>query len=425
MFGMKPAPCVGVPAAADPPAAQIGADEFSGLMGNLGRFPVNIRVGVAVSGGADSLCLALLASRWRRSAALIVDHALRPGSDREARATSSLLASMGIEAHIMRLNELHPGPGLAARARAKRYAALAGLCFELGIVDLLVGHHHFDQLETRMMRQSAGSGGSGRAGMARIVFSDRLRIIRPLLGLHPNRLRATVTSAGLGSIRDPSNQDRHALRTQLRRLLSGPESCAILLKRDCLGDARQRREQEDQVTAELAITVEIRPEGFALVRADRLSFQALAGLLQTISGASHAPSALALSAFANGLKPGTLHGCRILPAGRHGPGWLVVREQAAIQAQRPAMLNILWDGRFRLCAIPCGPYAGRIGCVGPFAAGLRKRSDLPAAVLTTLPAFYAEPDEPPVLVPHLDQAPSAWVRFQPAHPAAGAAFISG
>ena len=134
-------------------------------MDRLGPFGPGRHVAVAVSGGADSMALAVLAAGWGRPLALVVDHGLRQASAAEAEATLRRLHERGIPARLLMLHGLRPGPALQARARAARYGALTAACEEAGLVDLLLGHHGGDQAETIAMRRAAGSGPAGLAGM--------------------------------------------------------------------------------------------------------------------------------------------------------------------------------------------------------------------------------------------------------------------
>ncbi|MGC8476778.1 MAG: ATP-binding protein, partial [Acetobacteraceae bacterium] len=81
---------------------------FAARMERLGPFPPAPRIAVAVSGGADSLALALLARGWARARggdvlALIADHGLREESAAEAERTRRVLAGQGIAARVLRL----------------------------------------------------------------------------------------------------------------------------------------------------------------------------------------------------------------------------------------------------------------------------------------------------------------------------------
>ncbi len=106
-------------------------------MSPLGPFKSPPRLALAVSGGADSLSLALLGDRWARSRggsvlALIVEHGLRPESKAEAATTAARLQERGIPVRILPLTGLRPGPALAERARDARFAALETACSESG-----------------------------------------------------------------------------------------------------------------------------------------------------------------------------------------------------------------------------------------------------------------------------------------------------
>ena len=110
--------------------APITAEEFSALMAPLGA---GRRVAVAVSGGADSMALALLTAGWGEALALIVDHGVRAESAAEAALVARRLAERGITARVLTVRDLAPGPGIAARARAARYAALSDALRRAGI----------------------------------------------------------------------------------------------------------------------------------------------------------------------------------------------------------------------------------------------------------------------------------------------------
>jgi len=379
--------------------------EFAALMAPLGPFEARPRLAVAVSGGADSLALALLADAWARGCGgdalgLIVDHGLRAESAGEAALTRDRLAARGIAAAILTLRGLGRGPALAARARAARYAALEEACAAAGRVHLLLGHHAADQAETVAMRRLSGSGPHGLAAMPALRETALTRLVRPLLAVPPGRLRATVAAAGLDWVEDPSNADPATLRARLRaahgdRDGDGPATRAAGAAAAAHG--RARAADERAAAAALARQVCLAPEGYALVRAGGVPPAALAVLLRMLAGAPWAPAAAALAAA---LRPATLGGVQILPAGRLLPGgWLLVREAAAMAPPVPARAGALWDGRFHLKIAGVPATDAVVGALGPDASRFRTASDLPAAVLRTLPAVRHGPLL--VAVPHL------------------------
>ncbi|MBW4089494.1 MAG: tRNA lysidine(34) synthetase TilS [Proteobacteria bacterium] len=401
----------------------------------MGPFEPAPRLAVAVSGGPDSLALALLAQAWvvARGGALlgvIINHGLRAAAASEAAEAQACLARIGMPARIVRLTDLARGPGLAARARLARYAALEAVCGEAGIVHLLLGHHAGDQAETMILRALGGSGPAGLAGMAALAETSRLRWLRPLLDVPPARLRATLRAAGLGWAEDPSNADPTATRARLRALRAdragtGPATRALCVSAAAAGAARAAAEASGATL--LAAHATFRPEGFALLDPAPLPAAALGALIQAVAGSDHPPRSRSLAALAAAPRPATLGGVRFLPAGRLAPGrLLLVREEARLAPPVAAAPGAVWDGRFRVVRMPpqhAGPYPLTIGALGP-AAAWRARSGLPAAVLRTLPALFG--DGSLLAVPHLGYhrpgSEGFLALFAPARPAFGAPF---
>ncbi len=141
-------------------------------MATLGPFEATPALAVAVSGGPDSLALAMLAKAWSDArggslVALTVDHGLRPESTGEARQVGRWLKKRGIPQRILRWDGPKPGSALQAEARSARYALLTGWCRARGILHLLLGHQREDQAETVLMRLERGSGPDGLAAMPR------------------------------------------------------------------------------------------------------------------------------------------------------------------------------------------------------------------------------------------------------------------
>jgi tRNA(Ile)-lysidine synthase len=157
----------------------------------------------AVSGGADSLALLVLATAAGcRVTAWHVDHGLRPGSAAEADVVRAAAERYGAEFHSVRV-EVPAGPNLEARARAARRAALPpGAC---------TGHTADDQAETLLLALLRGAGVDGLAGMA----AER----HPLLGLRRAETAALCREEGLVPVDDPSNLDPAIRRNRVRHEL--------------------------------------------------------------------------------------------------------------------------------------------------------------------------------------------------------------
>jgi tRNA(Ile)-lysidine synthase len=363
--------------------------DFAAAMAELGPWGPAPSLGVAVSGGADSMALALLTQHWarRHSAsvlALIVDHGLRASAACEAETTRRRLVQIGIDARVLTLSGLPSGARLQETARRARYAALLQAARSAGALFLLLGHHQADQSETVAMRAARGSG--GLQGMAACTARNDAVLLRPLLNLPPEKLRDLLRDANIAWIEDPSNTDKRFERVRMRLAgtVAAPE------------DPTERQRLEQQAAEFLARRAIIRPEGFAVVAADEMPVLALASLLRTIAGADYAPRLDAVSALAAQLRPATLGGVRVLKAGRLGAGWLLAREPSACAPPLPAVPGAIWDGRFRLAetltetstetSIQAGAPAS-FGAVGADAAKFRHGSDLPAVVLRGLPCI--------------------------------------
>jgi len=403
-------------------------------MAPLGPFEPAPRLAIAVSGGPDSLALALLASAWARARgggalALIVDHGLRAEAAQEADGARAGLAARGIPSRVLRAEGLLAGPGLAERARDARYGLLRAACADAGIVHLLVGHHAADQAETVTMRALSGSGAAGLASMAALLEEARLRLLRPLLTVSPGSLRATLREAGLGWAEDPSNADPNAFRARLRALRAdragaGPATQALSEAAEAAGARRARAEEAS--AAFLAAFVTFRPEGFALLPRTPLPVAALAAVIAVVGGGAR-PGRVALASLAAAPRAATLGGVRFLPAGRLSPGLLAVREPAAVAPPIAAVGGAVWDGRFRLAAGATAPAGAMLGALGGAASRLRGLSRLPAAVLRVLPALF-DAEGRLIAVPHIgwpDPASCANLRllFVPPRPAGPAPFV--
>jgi len=165
--------------------------------------PARTAVTCAVSGGADSLALLVLAvEAGCRATAVHVDHGLRPGSDGEAEVVRAAAdrcgaAFRGVQATV------EPGPNLEARARAARYAVLPA--------GVLTGHTADDQAETVLLNLLRGAGLDGLAGM-----DPRSR---PLRRLRRRETRALCETLGLKPVEDPTNRDSAFRRNRVRHEL--------------------------------------------------------------------------------------------------------------------------------------------------------------------------------------------------------------
>jgi tRNA(Ile)-lysidine synthase len=159
---------------------------------------------LAVSGGADSVAMALLARDAGRDITIWhVDHGLRGESGDDARFVEELAVRLGVPFEL-RTVELAPGGDLEARARDARYAALPA--------EVCVGHTADDRAETVLLNLFRGAGLAG-------VAARMARVHRPILRLRRHETEAVCAAAGIVPRDDPMNHDPSFRRVGVRSRL--------------------------------------------------------------------------------------------------------------------------------------------------------------------------------------------------------------
>jgi tRNA(Ile)-lysidine synthase len=339
-------------------------DEFSRLMEGVGPFEQRPRLAVAVSGGADSLALTVLADRWARARdgaviGVTVDHGLRPAAAAEARQVADWLAVYGIAHQTLPWTGSKPTHGVQAAARVARYALLESWCAEQGILHLLLAHHQNDQAETVLARLARGSGVDGLSAMASISEGVAVRRLRPLLSVPHMRLIATLERLGQAWIEDPSNTSDHYQRVRLRHVLEAEGGEAARLAATARHLSRARHALEHAAAELMAEVVTLHPAGFAMLDSSRLAsaeaetgLRLLAGLCRTIGGRTYPPRLERLERLYDSVCAGlpsrrTFCGCVLAPKGSIV---LVCREPAAVGDVVEVTDNatVRWDDRFTL-----------------------------------------------------------------------------
>lgn len=225
----------------------------------------DLRFGVAVSGGPDSMALLGLAVRLfpGRMEAATVDHGLRPGSADEADMVARWCGDHGVP-HII----LHPRQPVAGNvqqwARAQRYALLDEWRTDRNLDWIFTAHHADDQLETMVMRLNRGAGVNGLAG----IRARQGHVLRPLLGVRRERLLAYVEQQRIPYVEDPSNSDPRFDRAAIRRQLRGVDWLDPLAAMRSAGALAEAEEALDWMVDALE-TTHVRQEGAGWVL-DRL-----------------------------------------------------------------------------------------------------------------------------------------------------------
>ena len=187
------------------------------------------RIGVAVSGGSDSLALLHLLHDWGRVpvSAATLDHGLRPEAADEAVRVAKICDRLGIEHSTLKWLGWDGKGNLQDQARRTRYALLADWARETGCDVVCLGHTLDDQVETFLMRLARSSGVDGLSGMEHRIYRHDVRFERPLLTERRADLRAYLTRIGVEWIDDPSNEDERFDRVKARKALGVLEDIGL------------------------------------------------------------------------------------------------------------------------------------------------------------------------------------------------------
>ncbi len=265
-------------------------------------------IGLAVSGGPDSLALMLLAQRWAQSLSsppvLLVyslDHGLRPEARDEVSMVLALAQKLGLPARGLQWTGPKPETGLQEAARLARYRLIGEAMQADGARLLLTAHHRADQAETVLMRLAHGSGIEGLKAMTPLAVVENVSIFRPLLDVEPSSLGALLNEAGIEPAHDPSNDDTAYERVRWRKLL--PALAGEGLDSAALSRFAARMAEADAALAQMAdagFEELVRLDGFGAASLPRAALLALSpaigrrvlGRILNIVGGRQKPRAL-------------------------------------------------------------------------------------------------------------------------------------
>lgn len=174
---------------------------------------------IGCSGGPDSMALLDLLHRISATYPLVLsvasfNHGLREEAAQEVELVRSRAAELGLKFLAGRAgSSAYPESGnLQETARELRHAFLEQARADSGAELIALAHHAEDQAETILMNLLRGTGLKGLGGMAPLSG----RLLRPLLDLAREKIRAYVEDRGLEFAEDPSNEDPAFLRVRVR-----------------------------------------------------------------------------------------------------------------------------------------------------------------------------------------------------------------
>lgn len=362
------------------------------------------KLGVAVSGGSDSLALMHLLAQWAaprgvRLFVATVDHGLRPGSADEAAGVAGAARALGL-AHDTLLWQGWRGQGnLQDQARQARYGLLADWAKKQGLAAVALGHTLDDQAETVLMQLTRAAGVDGLAAMPARRARHGVDFVRPLLGIGRAALRQWLGARGHGWVDDPSNADPRFHRVQLRHAMPalaqlGLDGAGLARVAGHMAQARHALEcftsnAARAVLRPLAGNLVIDSTAFAALPPEiqrRLMARALAHIGQAPYGARAAAMQAMVQAVLAG-QAGALQGCLLV---RHRGRLHLCREYQQV-AQLRAQPGQPWDGRWHFAPDPAAGAGQYIAAHGPDGlaqvAGWR-RAGLPRAAALAVPALW-------------------------------------
>lgn len=387
------------------------------------------RIAVAVSGGADSVALALMLKPEYDVTALTVDHGLRSESSIEANAVGLQMRNYGIAHHILTWEHEStvPSSNVQAQARVARYDLMAEWCASQGIKYLLTAHHRNDQAETLLLRLARGSGVYGLAAMdATRQLTSNVTLLRPLLEIGKEQLTAFLKNQNIAWIEDPSNDRDIFERVKARKLLDAEPLVGLTANRLAETAKRLRRTRnaikfyEDQW---LENAVVFHDAGYAELKQSMLSaapieiiLRGLTSVLRFAGGNSYGPRFEKLERLFSELQSDNFNGCTLagVKFGKvQGDSIIVTRELSLASEPQEIQDSLLWDDRFDVgmpvyADRPEYPvYIGMLGQVSSVEYMRDLKSDLALqkgivphqSVLEVLPVFFDK--ERLIAVPHL------------------------
>jgi tRNA(Ile)-lysidine synthase len=315
------------------------------------------RLGLAVSGGSDSMALLHLARDWADDMGVAlqvatVDHGLRANSAAEAAQVAYHCCALALPHTILRWQSWDRRGNLQDAAREARLMLLADWAGRTNCGAVALGHTRDDQAETLLLRLARGSGVDGLAAMAARDQHHGATWLRPLLGLGRHQLRDHLRARGVAWIDDPSNDNLAFDRIKARQALTalaplGLEAEGLAATAARLRDARDALDWAARIAARDVAQLD---RGDVVFDAQALGdlpvdlrHRLLAGALCQVAGQPYRPRLDSLRAALTRDKA-TLHGCLIT---RARGALRITREYNAVSTLT-APLGAFWDSRWQI-----------------------------------------------------------------------------
>ena len=306
---------------------------FCDAMRPLKRQIPGSRIGLAVSGGGDSMALLHMMKAWALDSehelrVATVNHGLRPEALAETQMVQRACKRMGIGCTTLEWAGWDKSGNLQDAARRARIDLINEWAQQNELNAVATGHTADDQAETFLMRLARGSGIDGLSGMATMKDRDGITWFRPLLSFRRAELRRFLTSKRVKWVDDPSNDDQSYDRVKMRNAQGTLDALGLTVDRlvettTRMSTARRALERLTKTQAhEVASTtrygsVKIDIVAFKLLPLE-LRYRLFAHALKWVSGSVYRPRFDALLDSAAKLSNGidhTLLGCHIVTDG--------------------------------------------------------------------------------------------------------------
>lgn len=360
-------------------------------------------LGIAVSGGSDSLCLLYILADLRQELGLVlkavtVDHRLRPEAAEEARIVAANCADLGIPHQTLVWAGWDGQGNKQGAARRARYSLMTEWAREEKVPQIALGHTEDDQAETVLMRLARGAGVDGLSAMRPEREHNGVTWLRPLLSISRTALREDLNRRGVQWLDDPGNDDASYDRIKARRALDklaplGIDRAILARVAGHMQSARDALEAQTLNVAGQCVTEHCGSLCInwpRLIEApDEILRRVVLASLQWVGRAEYPPRASALDgvlARLTAVTSATLDGCLLL---RKKNNLWICRELSAVGEQL-APLDALWDGRWRVCGgtAPESSYIGVLGEDALSACENWRDLGLPRQVLAVTPAIW-------------------------------------
>lgn len=344
------------------------------------------------------MALLVLMEAWAargdlRLSAVTVDHGLRPEAAGEAVRVAAFCAGRGIPHETLKWKGWDGRGNLQAAARAARYRLIADWARGRGVEAVCLGHTQDDQAETFLMRLGRKAGSDGLRAMAADFERDGMRWVRPLLGVARGTLRAHLEERGIAWVEDPSNADAGFDRVKARKALGalaplgiGAEELSAVARNLAAENALIRQVVREKLAGTVreelgALSLDEAAYRDLPLEVRRRFLRAAAGW---IAGGEYGVRDAALGDLLAALEAGGTHVAGgMIGWVTRGRVWLA-REHGAVRG----MCDGLFDGRWRIDAVPEGCEIRALGEAGLNQVPDWREIGVPRRVLLPLPALW-------------------------------------